>query len=226
VELNLAAIRENCGSDVRILVCDDASPPDSQRRYHQICEEYHAEFTTNPVRMGHTSGDMIVFRKAIDWAAKLGLRTVTKLSHRMIIDVRSWIQGDSERLLATEAATLAQMLANFGIEQVRTECVMMVVDRWNSPQVLRYFQPRSIPYWNESLTFRAISHGVDPGAPYPHFLPWDRLSFFRGDDCAPVLFRTMRGSPQREFLRVADRLGVRLTECFSTVDSCQTLDYQ
>jgi hypothetical protein len=225
VELNLAVLRANCGRAVRILVCDDASPPDSQRRYRDICQKYDAEFTTNSRRMGHTSGDMIVFHKAIVWAAKLGLQTVTKLSHRMLIDVRNWVQDDSERLLSAGFATQAQMLVNFGIEQVRTESVMMVVDRWHSFDVLQHYRPRSIPYWNESHTFRAISRFVDPHLPYPHYLPWHRLSYFRGDDRAPVYFREMRGDADGEFRELAGRHGVRLTDCFSTIDSCGSLDY-
>ena len=225
VELNLAVIRANCGRDVRILVCDDASLPNSQRRYREVCEKYDAEFTTNARRMGHTSGDMIVFHKAIRWAGKLGLRTVTKVSHRMVIDVPNWVQDDSERLVQSGFATQAQMLANFGIEQIRTECVMMVVDRWHSSDVLHHYRPRSIPYWNESHTFRAISQFVDPQAPYPRFLPWHRLSYLRGDDRAPVYFREMCGDAEGEFRALADRHGVRLTDRFSTVDSCGSLDY-
>ena len=225
VELNLASIRANCGPDVRILVCDDASPRASQRRYRKICDEYDAEFTTNLQRMGHSSGDMIVFHKAILWAGKLGLLTVTKLSHRLLIDVPNWVQEDSERLIAAGFATQTQMLVNFGIEQIRTECVMMAVDRWYSTDVLEHYRPRPIPYWNESHTFHAIARIVDPGTPYPHFLPWQRLSFYRGDDSAPVYFREMRGDPEREFRTLARRYGVRLTGGFSTMDSCDTLDY-
>jgi len=55
-----------------------------------------------------------------------GLRTITKLSHRMVIDVPMWLQEDSESLIVSGFATQTQMLANFGLEQVRTECVMML----------------------------------------------------------------------------------------------------
>ncbi|HQX50727.1 MAG TPA: hypothetical protein PLR25_12515 [Planctomycetaceae bacterium] len=225
VELNLAVIRANCGSDVRILVCDDASPPASQEHYRKTCDRYGAEFSTNDRRMGHTSGDMIVFHKAIRWASELGLRTVTKLSHRMLIDIPNWVQDDSERLIISGFATQTQMLANFGIEQVRTECVMMIVSRWETSEVMHHFRPRSIPYWNESHAFLAISRMIDPHMPYPHFLPWHRLSYFRGNDCAPCYFRDMSGDGEREFHLLARRYGVKLTDNFSIVDSCQSLDY-
>jgi hypothetical protein len=103
--------------------------------------------------------------------------------------------------------------------------VMMVVDRWYSSDVLRYFRPREISYWNESLTFHAISRCVDPRRPYPHFLPWKRLSFYRGDDQAPVYFHEMCGDAEQEFRKLAGRYGVRLTDQFSTIDSCGSLDY-
>lgn len=70
VELNLAVLRANCGPDVPILVCDDASPRNSQRRYREVCEKYGAQFSTNRQRMGHSSGDMVVFHKAIRWARR------------------------------------------------------------------------------------------------------------------------------------------------------------
>jgi hypothetical protein len=225
VELNLAVIRANCGDELRILVCDDASPPESQKRYLKICDRYGAEFTTNNERMGHTSGDMIVFHKAIRWASELGLKTVTKLSHRMLIDIRNWVQNDSERLIASGFATQTQMLANFGLEQVRTECVMMVVNRWATSDVLHHFRPRSIPYWNESHAFLAISRIIDPRMPYPHFLPWHRLSFFRGNDCVPCYFRDMSGDGEQKFRQLAHLYGVTLTDCFSVIDSCQSLEY-
>ncbi len=226
VELNLAVLRANCGNETRILVCDDASPAKSQRRYREICEKYRAEFCTNRRRMGHTSGDMIVFHKAIRWARRQGLRTVTKLSHRMIIDVPDWIREDSELLINSGFATQTQMLANFSLEQVRTECVMMVVDRWHSSDVLEHYAPRPIPYWNETHTYQAISRFVDPQAPYPHFLPWKRLAFLRGNDAPPVFFREMQGDSEVLFRELAQRHGVELTDHFSTIDSCRSLDYR
>lgn len=226
VELNLAVLRANCGSGVQALVCDDASPRASQRRYREICRKYGAEFSTNRRRMGHTSGDMIVFHKAIRWARRHGLQTVTKLSHRMVIDVPNWVQRDSDSLISSGFATQTQILANFNLEQVRTECVMMVVDRWHASQVLRHYRPRSIPYWNEAHTFAAIARYVDPQAPYPHFRPWPRLAFFRGLDRPPVYFREMGPDAEEQFRALAVRHGVRLTERFSTLDSCGTLNYR
>jgi hypothetical protein len=226
VELNLAVLRANCGNEVNALVCDDASPARSQRQYREICARYGAEFTTNRQRMGHSSGDMIVFHKAIRWARRLGLQTVTKLSHRMIIDVPRWVQHDSQALIAAGLATQAQMLANFNLEQVRTECVMMIVERWSSAQVLKHYRPRAIPYWNETHTFQAIARLVDPQAPYPHFLPWRRLAFQRGDDRPPVFFREMQGDSEARFRTLARRHGVHLTDSFSTIDSCRSLDYR
>jgi hypothetical protein len=226
VELNLAVLRANCGNEVKILVCDDASPASSQRRYRQLCEKYDAEFTTNARRMGHSSGDMIVFHKAISWARREGLQTVTKLSHRMVIDIPNWVQEDSELLMRAGFATQTQMLANFRLEQVRTECVMMVVDHWHTSDVLQHFQPRAIPYWNETHTFQAIARFVDPRTPYPHFLPWHRLSFHRGNDCPPVYFRDMQGDSDTLFRAMAERHGIVLSNRFSTIDSCRSLDYQ
>lgn len=224
VRLNLAVLRANCGSDVKILVCDDASPAESQRRYRAVCREYDAEFTSNSSRMGHTSGDMIVFHKAICWARECGLQTVTKLSHRMIFDTPNWVQVDSQRLLSSPYATQTQMLTNFGREQIRTECVMMCASAWSESGVLEHYRPRRIPYWNESHTFDAVARLVDPHRPYPHFLPWERLSFIRGGDVPPVYFREMRDAPNH-FQQLAARHGIRLGSGFSTIDSCQTSDY-
>jgi len=224
VKLNLAVLRATCGKDIKILVCDDASPSASQRCYRRLCEEYGAEFSTNQERMGHTSGDMIVFHKAIHWARQHRLKTVTKLSHRMVIDARNWLQEDSQQLLASGFATQAQMFNNYGGEQIRTECVMMVASRWFSSMVLEHYRPRRIPFWNESHTFVAISEIVDPERPYPHFLPWKRISFFRGADQPPVFFRDMPEADVR-FRELAAKHGIHLTSSFSTVDSCATMEY-
>lgn len=226
VELNLSVLRACCGGEIEIIVCDDASPPRSQHRYRQLCRKYGARFTSNRRRLGHTSGDMAVFHKALVWARRRRLRTVTKLSHRMVIDVPNWVQDDSEQLIASGLATQTQMLANFGLEQVRTECVMMVVERWSRSEVLRFYQPRLIPYWNEFHTFQAVARLVDPRSPYPHFLPWRRLSYVRGFDRPPVYFREMDAEVEAEFRSLAARHGVKLTENFSTVESGNTLDYQ
>jgi hypothetical protein len=226
VEINLAALRGHCGPNLRILVCDDASPRRSQRRYRELCKKYGAEFSTNRKRMGHSSGDMIVFHKAIRWAKRRRLQTVTKLSHRMVIDVPNWVENDSRDLIASGFATQTQMLANFSLEQVRTECVMMVVDRWHSARVLEHFHPRAIPYWNETHTFLAISRFVDPFLPYPHLLPWRRLAFVRGNDRPPVFFREMHGDPDALFRELARRHGIEPSDRFSTLDSCGSLDYR
>lgn len=225
VRLNLAVLRATCGPDLRILVCDDASPPASQQRYRALCDQYGAQFTTNPRRMGHTSGDMIVFHKALHWGQQWGLTTVTKLSQRMVIDVPNWVQEDAARLLSSPYATQAQMLTNFGREQIRTECVMIVIGRWFTSGVLKYYRPRRIPYWNESHTFRAISRLVDPEKPYPHYLPWERLSYVRGGDVPPIYFREMPDA-ENQFRRLAERHGVCLRSSFSTTDSCMSDDYQ
>ncbi len=226
VEMNLAVLRGTCGPDVKILVCDDASPAGSRRRYRELCEEYGADFSTNRTRMGHSSGDMIVYHKAIRWARRHRLQTVTKLSHRMVIDLPNWVQEDSRALIASGFATQAQMLANFRLEQIRTECVMMVVDRWCRARVLEHYHPRPIPYWNETHTFLAISRFVDPQAPYPHFLPWGKLAFHRGNDHPPVFFREMQGDAESLFRALARRYGVELSESFSTIDSCGSLEYR
>jgi hypothetical protein len=225
VHLNLAVLRARCGRDLRILVCDDGSPPDSQQRYRRLCDEYQAEFTTNSRRWGHTSGDMIAYYKAICWARRLGLATVTKVSHRMVIDVPDWIRQDAQTLLASGHATYAQMLTNFPTDQVRTECVMMVTREWSRPDVLAKFLPRKLETWNEGHAFSVIHTLVDRDRPYPGFLPWPRISYLRGADEPPVYFRAMRGNPGEQFQRLAERYGVPFSSEFSVQDSIQSTDY-
>jgi hypothetical protein len=104
--------------------------------------------------------------------------------------------------------------------------VMMVVDRWHSADVLAYYHPRPIPYWNETHTYHAISRYVDPQSPYPHFLPSERLAFLRGNDRPPIFFRDMHGDSEALFRELARRHDVELTDRFSTIDSCRSLDYR
>lgn len=225
VALNLAVLRARCGADLKILVCDDGSPAGSRRAYRALCERYDAEFTSNERRWGHTSGDMIVYFKAISWAARRGLATVTKLSHRMMIDVPDWVRHDAQRLLASGHATYAQMLTNFPTDQIRTECVMMVTREWARPEVLGEFAPRRLDTWNEGHVFSVTHRLADRDRPYPGFLPWPRISNVRGADEPPVYFRAMRGDPRQQFRRLADRYGVALSPQFSVQDSIQSTDY-
>lgn len=225
VRLNLAVLRANLGFAVPVLVCDDASPPESQRQYRHVCEQYRATFISNAHRLGHTSGDMGVYFQGLLWARNQGCRTLTKLSHRMLIDCPGWLSHDARHLLSTRHATQAQMLTNFPTDQVRTECVMMVTSAWCRPEVLEFLRPRRITWWNEGHIFEAILRLVDVQRPYPGFLPWLRLSYCRGDDRPPVYFRLMQGNPHQHFHRLAEKYGIALSPGFTTQDSNQSADY-
>jgi len=168
---------------------------------------------------------MSVYYKAIRWASRLGLATVTKLSHRMMIDVTDWVRQDARQLLASGHATYAQMLTNFPADQIRTECVMMVTREWSRPDVLARFVPRRIEIWNEGHTFSVIHALADSDRPYPGFLPWPRISYQRGADEPPIYFRSMQGNPAEHFRQLAERYRVPLSPEFSVHDSNQSTDY-
>lgn len=227
VELNLAVLRANCGPDIKVLVCDDGSPEASQRAYRKVCARYQAEFVSSSQRYGHTSGDIIVFWRAIQWAAKLGLRTVTKSSHRFMVDDPGWVQNDSERLIQSGFTTMTAPLSNFGeFTSIRTEGVMMVTQAWNRPEVLEMYRPKRYTIWNEGHTFHALRTRVAPEAPFPHYYPWARMSHHRGADVEPTYFHFMQGDPLQKFVALAEKYKVQLSEYFSVDDSSTSPDYK
>jgi hypothetical protein len=195
-------------------------------RYREVCDRFRAEFVSSPERYGHTSGDMLAVGQAVAWGARLGLRTVTKLSHRLVIDSDDWVREDAERLIASGYGTCTQLLTNHGIDQIRSEGIMMVVSRWATPEVAHFYRPRRLATWNETYSFHAIFRYVDPALPYPGFLPWRRLSPIRGRDAPPVYFRSMNGSPLAHFRGLALRHGIELSDDFSIADSMLSDEYQ
>ncbi len=224
VELNLTVIRRRCGS-VPVLVVDDASPPSSQWALRAVCARYGATFFSNPVRLGHTSGDIAAFGHGLRWAAELKLDVLTKLSQRMIFDVPDWVTEDAELLRSSGYGTMTAALSNFGDpSRVRTEAVMMVVSRWSRPEILSRYQPRQYGLWNEGYTADTIRKQIDPHRPFPHYLPWPRLRAIRGRDVPPVYFRQM---PQADanFQRLASEYGLAWPTELQMVDSVATRDY-
>jgi hypothetical protein len=167
-----------------------------------------------------------VFWRALRWAKQHNLATVTKLSHRMIFDAPNCVVEDSALLLASGHATMTATLANFGsLTAIRSEAVMMVVDRWSNETVMSQYQPARYTVWNEGHTFRTICQFVDADRPFPHFLPWHRLQYIRGADRPPTYFRAMSGNVLPLYRALAAKHGLCLSAHFSVVDSTGSADY-
>lgn len=225
VELNLAVIRARCGA-VPVLVVDDGSPPASQWALRAVCNRYGAQFISNARRLGHSSGDIVAFGHGLRWAAERGLKVLTKLSHRMILDIPNWATEDAERLLDSGYGTMTAALANYNQpSQVRTEAVMMVVPRWSSPDVLERYRPAHYPIWNESYTADTIRQFIDPESRFPNYLPWARLRPIRGREAPPVYFCYMADA-DRCYQELAARYSVAWPAELRVVHSGATSDYR
>lgn len=143
VELQIKLIRDTCGP-VPILVSSDH--PESDSRIEVVCSKYpDVTFWPNGRRIGHTGGDLAVYYKAVKWGADRGLKAVAKLSQRMLITKREWLQEIGEALLASGSALSVRRTEEGSIGlpafPLRSEAVVLDVAQWNRPDVLERIAP-------------------------------------------------------------------------------------
>lgn len=152
VALNVACIRRLHGNDIPILISDDCSPSTCQERLRGIAETYtNVTLRTNPKRLGldgyNAAGDASAFHEGLLWAKSLGLQTLCKLSQRLIVwgdQYKDWLTIWSEKMLA-RGLPAASRYCREGPHAfpLRSECVIMDVDKWTQTEVLSEMEPVS-----------------------------------------------------------------------------------
>lgn len=90
IHLQLEMSRRMFGDSMPTLVCNDGDD-DQAEQVGKIASQYGADFECWP-KLGHSPGDIGVFRKSMDWASNKGLDIVAKFSRRSIPLV-SWRHG-------------------------------------------------------------------------------------------------------------------------------------
>ena len=96
VDLQINVIRDNCGP-VPILVSND--DPDGNHAIDKVCKKHKDVLHwPNVERIGHTGGDISAFFKSVIWGASRGIRWVTKLSQRFVVNRPRWLQDSANKL--------------------------------------------------------------------------------------------------------------------------------
>lgn len=213
VALQIAVIRNTCGP-VPILVSNDDPP--THKRLKTICERFEdVELDTNPERIGHTGGDVAAFHKGIKFGARRNLRYVAKLSQRFIVNRPRWLQDSANELYASGLGMSCRRCRGIETFDLRTEAVLMDIEKWNTPHILQRTIPRE--YWTDSprgLAAETVINRINHDLVCNVFWPWGTLmgeERFRRD-FADILWHT--NTPVEEYRDLASRFGIALDKGF------------
>jgi hypothetical protein len=209
LELNLRAIRRDCGPSVPILVADDCSngfdaepDPDSLfGRVLRLADEIpQVAVWPNVQRIGHTGGDMAAFWKGLVWGKACQLDVVFKLSQRYIINRPDWVDQSARELAASGCATLGQPCLDGGWP-VRTEAVGLFVPAWHRPDVLAHLTPRRVSWPTELIIWDDIIDRLDG-----RLCPWKLVTEGRFTASPQSLFHV--ANTRQDYQRLAQELGM------------------
>jgi hypothetical protein len=217
VELQIKLIRDRCGEDTQILVCDDCSTgtalnPDRDSKFETLFHLCHANRVTlwsNPDRLGHVGGDLVSYYLGLQWAKALDLDVFCKLSQRCLVDVQDWLRTSASGLLSSGLATGCQSCFEGPYRlPLRTEAILFDVARWYRPDTLSMLFPRPI----KTIAAEA--------------LVWEAMRLIENDFWRWPLFQERRtvkdkgivwhcSHSRADYESVASRYGVTLDESFT-----------
>jgi len=153
IELQIKLIRKHCG-EVPILITDDCSDgtamtpwADSSFGKLSALSRKYSKVTlwSNPIRLGHAGGDLTSYFVGLQWAKALGLDILAKLSQRCLLDVPEWLQEGSKALWESGESTSSQKcLEGRSVFAIRSEAMLMVVDKWATADALDHLRPRPL----------------------------------------------------------------------------------
>jgi len=109
-----------------VLVHDDSSS--SEPELLSLCERYGAEFSANETRLGHFLGDLVVFKRGLEWASENNLDLVVKFSRRFI-PLFDWTVALKDIAWISQYATFSNVAMGNGMG-FRTECTALHVRSW------------------------------------------------------------------------------------------------
>lgn len=143
IELQIKVIRDTNGPATPIMVYDDHSPTD---KIDFICKKYGVElFRNGNKRIGHAGGDLGAYFNGIQWAKRLGLRTLVKLSMRYVITRLGWLAEADDELHKQSGPILCDYCIEGPLTQpLRTEAIVFDVDKWFRQDILIRLRPRKI----------------------------------------------------------------------------------
>lgn len=199
IALQARAIRATCG-DIPILVSDDDSEtafdvskgigPERgaaiKRKLLDICNRAGLIYRRSGTeRLGHAGGDLGAFYHGLVYARDHSIPWLAKLSQRYVIDIPNWL-ADHTRLMKKRKFNFNTgcrgcFYADKSVFHLRTECVIMEVEKWSRPDVLEMLKPRPLKFQAaEELVFHAIvkMNGGQCNTLSPNWLTKDRQQRF------------------------------------------------
>lgn len=217
IELQIRAIRHHCG-DVPILVSDDLSPGALATQIEALAGAYPGvDVQTSLRRIGHAGGDFAAFGRGLKWAAGRGLKVLAKLSQRFVLDWPRWLQDGARGLLKSGRPTGGQPCIEGGLVfPIRSEAVLLDVQRWQRADVLRHLRPRRLGHACENALWRAASQ-------LGELWPWEVMGRDRFRRSAGVLWHV--STPAEAYHALARRLGVALDDDFTVAGNHLRADY-
>jgi len=214
VELGIAAIRDTCGPDVPILVHDDATPTNEGRaRIQSIPSRYPGvQLYTSHACNGHANGDLQAFRRGLEWANRLKLKTLAKFSQRFILTASGWLEQDSLSMLKAGVAIYSQKGYHLHMTfAMRTEAVLMDVAQCQP--MVEDMRARIAVATEDQVRYLANKHNLKQAR-------WERIPPDRFQPATGVIWHNSESDdryngPALAYHRLAERLGVDLGPEFS-----------
>lgn len=214
VELGIAAIRSTCGPDVPILVHDDATPfGEGRERILSIPRRHKGvELFVSTTSKGHANGDLQAFRRGLEWADQLKLKTLAKFSQRFILTTPGWLEQDSLAMIESGVALLSQKAYHLHMTfAMRTEAVLMNVAK--CLPMVEDMRTRIAVSTEDQMRFLANKHNLTQGR-------WERIPPDRFQPATGVIWHNSEANdeyngPARAYHDLAERLGVDLGPEFS-----------
>jgi hypothetical protein len=107
---------------------------------------------------GHAGGDLVSFWKGIQWSQKNGIEVLCKLSQRFVPLRERWLQEGAAELMRSGKAAMSDVAIEGPYTlPLRTEAMLMRIDRWHREDVLRSLRPRRVfPYSGEAIVGQAM----------------------------------------------------------------------
>lgn len=136
VHLQLEQARRMYDGGLPILVVNDGEDSRTEApQLRELCEKYGATYKDGPY-LGHSTGDLRVFKLGLEWADANGITLLAKFSRRFVPLV-SWRHG----LIATAAGNLtAAAFTRKNMDTMgglfRTDCIALRVRKWRDKEFL------------------------------------------------------------------------------------------
>lgn len=211
VELQIKLIRSTCGA---VPICVSSDHPETAAQVQAICDRFpDVKHLPNPVRIGHTGGDISAFHKAATWGKDRGLQVVAKLSQRFLITRPDWLQDGAADLLASGLSLASQRATGTQRFDLRTEACLLDVATWSEPAILARIRPRK--YWTDSprgLSAETVIYRVLQDLAGEFFLPWSLFGEDRQRQYPGVVWHNSH--PVTAYHELAARHGVKLDAGF------------